>query len=168
RLCGFSSVFQNDFGQCEIAGVGEAQAEMSRSQAVCVFARYAMKKNRRPAAGLPRHLDIPPAHAFAPAGAQSLHRGLFGCKAGGVALCGVAMTFTVGDLGGGKNAIEENAAVPAGNIPNPADFLPVHTQPYNHVTSFSQSHPVVSTAIRNSGLYRNVILAPSRRSQEMI
>lgn len=135
------SVFQNDLGQCEIAAVSETQVDMSRSHTVGVVARYAVKNNRRPAARLARYFDIAPAYAFAPAGAQCLHRRFFGSKTCGVAFCWIAMTFTVGDFTGSKNAIEEDAAVAADHFPNPADLLHVHTQADDHVTLFSLFAP---------------------------
>src|SRR5260370_42565146 len=104
-----------------------------------------MKNNRRPATRLPRHLNIAPAYAFAPSGAQSLHRRLFGCKTCGVAFCGIAMTFAIRDFGGSKNAIEEDAAVPADHLAKTADFLHVPTPTPTHVTSFSPSPPEPTT-----------------------
>src|SRR5437879_7547827 len=96
-----------------------------------------MKENRGAGAGLAGYLNIAPAYAFAPAGAQRLHHRLFGGKACGVAFRGIAMTFAVGDLTRSKNAIEEDAAVPADHFPNPADLFHVHTQTDNHWMVFS-------------------------------
>lgn len=127
--------------------------DVARPHAVRMLPRCTMEENRGPAAGIARYLNIAPAYALTPASAQRLHHRLFGGKARGVALCGIAMTFAVGDLAGRKNALEEDAAVPADHFSNPADFLNVHTQTDNHVILFSASPLLARTAIRSSGLY---------------
>lgn len=129
-----SSAFQNNFCQGEIAGVTDAEAEVSRPHTFRVFARGAVEDDGRPAAGLPGHLNIPPAHSLGPAGAESFHGGFLGGKTSCVSLDSIAVAFAVGDLGRGKNALEEASAVPLDGFTKPGNLFYVHAQTNNHGT----------------------------------
>jgi hypothetical protein len=86
--------------------------------------RLAVQSQRWRAALLADHLDVPPAHALAPAGAEHLHHRLLGGEAGGVALEAPASArFAVRLLGRGEDTVAEAAAVPALQRPPDAPDL---------------------------------------------
>src|SRR2546428_2079705 len=142
-----SSVFQNDFSQCKIAAMRDAQADVSRAHAFCVFARCAVENNSWAAAGLPSHFNIPPANSFAPPGPESFHRCFLGGKARRVALHGIAMPLAICDLGRSKDAFQENSAVPLDRVAQSSNLLHVHPQADNHVADASSLRPAVTNTL---------------------
>jgi hypothetical protein len=126
------SIFQDDLGQGEIAGVTDAQTDVLGSQALGMLARRAMENDYRSSARRPRHFDIAPAHASAPSGAQGFHGRLFGSKSCGVPLNRVTVTFAVSDLSGSEDALEETPAMPSDGFTDPGNLFHIYTQPENH------------------------------------
>src|ERR1700688_158691 len=100
-------VLEDDFGECRVTAVGDADADLAHAQALSMFARRAMQLERRLAAGLPRHLDIAPPYSASPAGAERLHRRFLGRKASGIALKTVAIPLAISDFRGRKHTFEE-------------------------------------------------------------
>src|SRR5512143_1560445 len=103
------SILQDDLRQGGLFGVGEGERGAPRAEAGGMLLDLAGEVDGGAAAGVAPHLDLFPGDA-APAGADGLHRGLLGGKAGGVALGAVLLGVAVADLGGSEDAVEETRA----------------------------------------------------------
>jgi purine-nucleoside/S-methyl-5'-thioadenosine phosphorylase / adenosine deaminase len=115
-------------GEGFVGGVGDAQGDVFDAEGVGDFAGFAVEFYGGPAAFLADDLDVDPADAAAPAGAESFHGGFFGGEASGVALVFIFEAFAVFAFGGRVEAAEKCFAVALDGALYAADFGDVHSE----------------------------------------
>src|SRR5690349_11713735 len=95
--------------------------------------RLAMELQNGTLSGHAKHFHILPGHAVAQPGADGLHSGFLGGKAGGQALCGIWLAHTVANLGGGEDTPEKSVAKTLHGGLNSLHFGDVNPCPYYHL-----------------------------------
>src|SRR5580658_3939143 len=90
--------FEYDLRDSLLGGVRKRQRSVLHAQPRCDLAGFSMKSHGRTSTRQARHFAILPAHAMAPARAQSLHRRFFRGEACGIALGAVDLGITVADF----------------------------------------------------------------------
>lgn len=97
--------------------------------------RFAVQNQCRSLAFLAAHLDIPPAHAAGPSGAQRLHKGFLRCEAGRIVWRRVAPRRAVRLLRFGENPVGETRALSIEGLTDPIDFDDIDADSNNHGAS---------------------------------
>lgn len=117
----------------------QADVDPAHAQSVGVLASRTAQFDRRPPARLTDHLDVHPANAEPPAGAESLHRGFLGCEPRGVALGRTAMAFAVRNLPRSEHALKKGASVPLNCGFDAVDLGDVRAQADDHIVTILEN-----------------------------
>ena len=135
-----SLALKNDLGEGLVGGVGDAEGDVSYTEAVGDFAGFAVEFDGWAAAFLADDFDIDPADAAAPAGAESFHCGLFGGETAGEPLIFVFEALAVFAFGGRVEAAEKCFAVPLDGGFHAADFGDVDSEADDQIPSKDRGH----------------------------
>ena len=135
--------FEDDHGESERAGVGEAQVDSSDAKPGREFGSSAGEMQRGFSAWGAADFEVVPADAEADAGAESLGAGLLGGEAGGEAFSRGFLAPSVGDLGRGEDAFEESVAEALDAALDARDFCEVGSESDDHgnVPFYSSTMP---------------------------
>ena len=110
-----------------VAAVGDANVHPLDAGAFLHFAGAAVQMAERRALAVADDLDVAPADAAAPAGAERFEHRLFRGPAAGVVLRRRLAAAAVLDLGGGEDPRDENVLVPLDHVGDPRAFHDVGT-----------------------------------------
>ena len=133
------SVFGDDDGDGELAGVGERQGEMADAEAGGELGGAAGEMQRGALARGAEDLEFGPGDAAADASAEGLGGGFLGSEAGGEALGGgLSFLPAVGDLGRRVDAVEEGVAVAGERVLDAGDLDHVGAEAEDHVCEFTR------------------------------
>src|ERR1700761_6806567 len=136
RFCG--SVFGDDDGDGELAGMGEREGEVADAEAGSELGGAAGEMQSGTLAGEAQHLELGPGDPAADACAEGLRGGFFGGETGGEAFGGgLPFLAAIGDLGGRVDAVEEGVAVASERVLDAGDLDPVGAEAEDHVCEFT-------------------------------
>jgi hypothetical protein len=99
------------------------------------LAGFSVKSDRRTSARQAHNFAIPPAHAVAPARAQSLHRRFFGGETRGVALHPVCLRVAVASFARRINALQKAVAKAFDRLPDARNLRDVDACADDHIFS---------------------------------
>jgi purine-nucleoside/S-methyl-5'-thioadenosine phosphorylase / adenosine deaminase len=118
-------------GEGLVGSMRDAEGDVFNAEALGNLAGFPMQFYGGAPAALAHNLDIDPADASAPSGAECFHRGFFGGKAAGEALVFIFKTLAVLALGGRVEAAEKSFAVALDGDFDAADFGDVNSEADN-------------------------------------
>jgi len=113
-----------------VFGMGKREMRALAAQSSGELCRLAIKFQNGTLAGQAKHFDILPGNAVAQPGADGLHSGFLGGKAGGQALRGIGLAHAIADLSGGEDAPEKTLAKTLHGGLDPRHFADVNPCPY--------------------------------------
>src|SRR2546429_3064481 len=99
-----------------------------------------MELNRRPPSRLTYYLDISPAHAIVPSGAERLHGRFFGCESRGISFEAISFCIAISDFAFGKNSADESFAKTVDRLCNSRNLGNIDTGADNHWLKLAQSY----------------------------
>jgi len=121
-----------------LLGVRQRKVSALAAQSRGELCRFAMELQNWTLAGQPNDLNVVPGNAMAQAGANGLHSGFFGGKAGRQALSGVGLAHTVPDLRGSEHPTQKTVAKALQGGLNPVYLTDVNSSPYNHLGLYAK------------------------------
>src|ERR1041385_369276 len=116
-----------------LLGMGQREMCALAAEPRGELCRLAAEFQNRTLSGHAKHLDILPGDPMAQAGADGLHSGFLGGKAGGQALRGIRLAHAVADLGGGEDAPEKTLAKTLHGVLDPPHLGDVNPCSYYHL-----------------------------------
>ncbi len=105
------SRFEDDLGDGLLGSVGKRERNVRCAEPCGKLSRLAVKGDRGSASGLARDLNVTPAYAMVPAGAERLHGRFLGGEAGGVAFHPVSLGIAVADFAFSENTVKKAVAM---------------------------------------------------------
>jgi hypothetical protein len=121
-----------------LLGVGKREMSALAAESRGKFRRPAVKLQNWTLPGQAKNLNIVPGNPMAQAGADGLHSGFLGGKAGRQTLSGVRLAHTVPDLSRCEYPMQKTVAKALHGGLNPAYFTDVNSSPYNHLGLYAK------------------------------
>src|SRR3984893_7971141 len=126
------SAFEDDLRDCLRGGVGQRKRDVSCAEPRRKLGRLTMEGDGGPASGLPGHLDVAPAHAMVPAGAERFHGRFLGGKAGSITFDAGGCGLGIASFAFGEHTPKESVAMTRDGLRDARNFRDVDTGADDH------------------------------------